>query len=80
MYQDLFHRIGMTKFWYLSERSAKLLQEFIILGNEGYSSMRITHRVNYDTGEILSDEVCLSVDFDDSAILHDVCEYARSLS
>lgn len=42
--------------------------------------MRITHRVNYDTGEILSDEVCLSVDFDDSVILHDVCEYARSLS
>lgn len=70
----------MTKFWYLSERSAMLLQEFIILGDEGFSSMRKTYRVDYQTGEILSDEVCLSVDFDDSAILHDVCEFARSLS
>ena len=70
----------MTKFWYLSERSVKLLQEFIILGHEGYSSMRITHRVDYETGELLSSEVCLFVDFDDDADLSDICQYARTLS
>ena len=70
----------MLKFWYLSERSAFLLQEFIILGNEGYSSMRITHRVNYETGELLSSEVCLSVDFDNDADLSEIVHYARTLS